>query len=558
MLGRVNKLDVGGGFHLMWTEADAGGQPRIWTWHPETRREITEARRFYDAARGVGPDAPPGRRIRRGSAVERTPEEREYLAAILNRPDDDRPYLEYADWLEEHGDPYGAFLRVSTATEGPKPPPDGDPLWRTHQALLDAHAERWIKPLCDLGFQPEVMGHRFPQYWYNSRGTIQEFTIDRPGILPENAVRFFSAVPLLRRLNLQDRDIDFGAVTHLPAMAQVEELTSWNVTAPQMLAACRSPYLGKLRKLDVGMEVCGEALGEAGGRALGAAAWLPQVEWLKLTYSQLGEQGVRELALSPGVARLKFLDLSNADDYGVGLVAVATSKHLAGLESLNWNHNFVHPETLSFLRDAPFRGKLRELDLGFCGPQGLGRDGTERLAAVDFPRLERLDFGINRLNNGGMAALAAAAWLAGLKHLDLFASGTGDAELAELARCHLPKLKTLKLSQNEFADAGVTALCRGPAWPCLKSLDLSRLHGSDDRPSPPGPDAAHAFAATTRFPNLEELDAQGWAIGPAGAEALARSPGLTKLKRLHVTGDLVGPAGKKALTHRFGDSVVTF
>jgi len=38
-------------------------------------------------------------------------EERAFLTAILERPDDDVTKLVYADWLEEHDDPRGEFLR---------------------------------------------------------------------------------------------------------------------------------------------------------------------------------------------------------------------------------------------------------------------------------------------------------------------------------------------------------------------------------------------------------------------------------------------------------------
>jgi uncharacterized protein (TIGR02996 family) len=39
-------------------------------------------------------------------------EERAFLLAILERPDDDAPKLIYADWLEERGDPRAEFLRM--------------------------------------------------------------------------------------------------------------------------------------------------------------------------------------------------------------------------------------------------------------------------------------------------------------------------------------------------------------------------------------------------------------------------------------------------------------
>jgi uncharacterized protein (TIGR02996 family) len=37
------------------------------------------------------------------------------LAAIKESPADDAPRLVYADWLEEHGEPRGEFLRLQCA-----------------------------------------------------------------------------------------------------------------------------------------------------------------------------------------------------------------------------------------------------------------------------------------------------------------------------------------------------------------------------------------------------------------------------------------------------------
>ena len=223
---------------------------------------------------------------------------------------------------------------------------------------------------------------------------------------------------------------------------------------------------------------------------------------------------------------------------------------------LKWGGNHVSPDALGAMARAKFRGHLRELDLSFCGSKGLGREAFQQLAAASLPRLEVLDISIGRLNGGGMAALVTALWLAGLKDLDVTATNIGDDELAELARLNLPKLERLKLNQNDFGDAGFGALARGPAWPGLKTLEL--VVGSSQPDAglpPPGPDAARALAASTRFPNLEELDLRRVAIGDAGATALAKSAGLSKLKKLSVTEDQVGSAGKAALQRRFGDGL---
>ena len=52
-------------------------------------------------------------------------QEQAWLQSIADHPDDHHQQLIYADWLEEHGDPRGAFMRLEVeyrqlATDDPK------------------------------------------------------------------------------------------------------------------------------------------------------------------------------------------------------------------------------------------------------------------------------------------------------------------------------------------------------------------------------------------------------------------------------------------------------
>jgi uncharacterized protein (TIGR02996 family) len=42
-------------------------------------------------------------------------DEKAFLRAVCEHPDDDRPRLIFADWLDEHGDPRGEFIRLQCA-----------------------------------------------------------------------------------------------------------------------------------------------------------------------------------------------------------------------------------------------------------------------------------------------------------------------------------------------------------------------------------------------------------------------------------------------------------
>ena len=66
------------------------------------------------------------------------------LHAILADPDDDAPCLVYADWLEEHGDPRGEFIRlqiqIATLSEEDVRRPA---LEQRECELLEAHGKTW-------------------------------------------------------------------------------------------------------------------------------------------------------------------------------------------------------------------------------------------------------------------------------------------------------------------------------------------------------------------------------------------------------------------------------
>src|SRR5215218_387211 len=69
-----------------------------------------------------------------------------FLRAIREHPDDDTPRLVFADWLDEHDDPLGEFIRVQIELEPIRYRID-DPraleLHRREDELLLAHRDTW-------------------------------------------------------------------------------------------------------------------------------------------------------------------------------------------------------------------------------------------------------------------------------------------------------------------------------------------------------------------------------------------------------------------------------
>src|SRR5437762_2497871 len=71
-----------------------------------------------------------------------------FLRAVLEHPDDDGPRLVYADWLEERGDPRGAFIRAQVELErlDPDDPRRPDLACRAER-LLAEHRRGWLAPI---------------------------------------------------------------------------------------------------------------------------------------------------------------------------------------------------------------------------------------------------------------------------------------------------------------------------------------------------------------------------------------------------------------------------
>ncbi len=100
-----------------------------------------------------------------------------FLQAICESPDDDAPRLIFADWLEERGDPRGAFIRAQCVLERLDPAdPIRQELEDEAQALLDRHEEEWTAPL-----------HGVASKFRFRRGFVEEAAVSGAGFLERGA-----------------------------------------------------------------------------------------------------------------------------------------------------------------------------------------------------------------------------------------------------------------------------------------------------------------------------------------------------------------------------------
>lgn len=313
-----------------------------------------------------------------------------FLATILDDPESDGPRMVYADWLEEHGDPRGEFIRIQLELARiPPEDPQRDRLTGREQVLLSAHREQWqteipewARPQCDFhrGFVNEVAvfthwrRHFGPELsclapvervmLHHVRGTLDEF----------------AEGPEVRRLS---------RLALLDARATHDDI--WVLC--QSATACGS--LRCLELMDVG-------LADTGALYFALCKHLVQLIRLELVRCKLDDRGAIRLAESNQMAALRELDLSDNQLSDAAFGGVVKSPTMGQLTHLGWYSNDLTIEGLQMLVDNPAANGLTHLDLA----DNRLNDPAARLLMEHFPNLHFLNLARNGLTNGMMMQLS--------------------------------------------------------------------------------------------------------------------------------------------------------
>ncbi len=266
---------------------------------PVHRQEV------YDAIHGYQPPPPP---------VPRSPEERAFLEAVLQTPDDEGIRLIFADWLEEHDDPLGEFIRTQCALATLPPEDERRPgLEQRERVLWAEHAGTWRQYL------PLVL--RSAPF---ERGFVETVQLSIGEFL-DNAEAIFAAAPL-RRLRV------------------VRPALPYPNNAVALLAA--SPHLARLAEVDLS----GQALSDRDATLLAGSPHAAGLRSLVLRNNQLGDAGAAALAGSPHLGGLITLDLGGNRVGAAGARALASSPHLLCLRRLRLSGNPLGPTGTAALR----------------------------------------------------------------------------------------------------------------------------------------------------------------------------------------------------------------
>ena len=267
-----------------------------------------------------------------------------FLRAILADPADDAPWLIYADWLEERGDPRSEFIRAQCELARLSPSDPRRPgLEARELALLKSHQKRWAEPLAGL-----------VENWAFHRGLVWHVTM-RPQQFLSHA-------------------------EHVCQLAPVRGVTFWNGREDirvDDLATCPSLR----RKVSVGFATGSvvEVQDMYGGQGVSTPGY----------DNRVGDAGAEALAAAPFVDGLTALNLSGNGITARGAQALAGSAQLANLCWLDLSRNGIGGSAIQALGRAAWR---------WLGRQSTGTPGAGVRALVDSPYLTRLDLRKNHLS----------------------------------------------------------------------------------------------------------------------------------------------------------------
>jgi uncharacterized protein (TIGR02996 family) len=363
------------------------------------------------------------------------PDEAAFLRLIAAAPHDDAPRLIYADWLEEHGNSRGRFIRVqcALASLGADDARRSD-LEQVERHLLAAHGAAWAG---------ELAGH--VSGWQFGRGFVEEITLSAAGFLEHSPTLLPGS--LIHTVHLHDVADSLDKLANCPALARI---------------AC--------------LDLCGNHLGnDALGRLI-ASPHLRGVQALDLSFNSLSNSAVQVLLDAGPWPRLRGLDLRcNERISGRGASLLARATVLPALEHLDLGDNQIDDTGVWHLARTR---TLRRLSILNLAGNMFGDTGVRALARGPLlPRLLArhpiLDLSHTDTGPAGLQALVAGDRLRPVTALWLKRNRLGDAGLTALTATDLPHLRELHLAGNGITDEGVVALASVPMLHRLTLLDLA-------------------------------------------------------------------------------------
>ncbi|HEY1190796.1 MAG TPA: TIGR02996 domain-containing protein, partial [Gemmata sp.] len=474
------------------------------------------------------------------------------IRAALANPEEEQPYLDYADWLDGRGDPYAEFLRLSLQME---PLAEGDKFRKRFEDRLhdlgEKHGAKWLRGLTELGLfpgmdpdnDPSLYEYSFdPLFWFGAKGVIDQLAIrDGTFVFHTDPARLFAAAPFLRELTVFYPGVSVAELAAIPQAAQLDALylTGVNGTDDDFQRFADTGHFAGLKSL--GLTYCGISPEQA--QILGRARWLPQLTGLCLNLDAVGDHSAALTAV-PGCANLEWVRLDNIDLTDAGLTALCRSPHLTKLSNIDLEGNAFTAAGTRALAAAAFAPALCDLNIRNCRLDG---PAIRALAECAFPELRMLNVSEHAGDDDAMRALIGSPFFRGVMSFGACNSALGAGTVDALVGAGSLSLVHLALAGNRLGPRAVAALVRSKVASKLKSLSLSR--------NPIGTDGVRALTETD-LPALESLDLGHIRLDREAVQALARAPWRKQLQTLVVSRECVSERGQELLTDRFGKEVL--
>jgi len=270
--------------------------------------------------------------------------------------------------------------------------------------------------------------------------------------------------------------------------------------------------------------------GAAVVRALADGRYWSGLEHLDIVDSEDNDEPPDPEQLADLFGRRQFRGLRKLAAWGCELddkAAKAIAKNMPELRSLDVALNQITGDGVAAIAASKTLRNLRSLDLSSCDAP----DGKAMAELINSPNLQnltvlRLDG--NNIRNLHAKTLARPGRGPGLRVLDLGGVRMNGAAAEALAKCDALRGLWFFALQPDTTPEALARFFQHAAFERLTYLDLSTA-GLDA-------DGAKALAGWSGAASLQWLDLGGNNIGQTGAKALANSPHLTGLKYLHTTG----------------------
>lgn len=283
-----------------------------------------------------------------------------YTKAIIENPDDTGLRLEYANWLEQRGEPLGEFIRIQCQLSqlGPDSSEVAE-LRKREGQLLDEYERLWCDPL-----------PRMTTGWHWDRGFVNRI---------EMGVKQFK---------------HFRTICHLFPVQHLSLFGPFRNGKPRVSSIAESTCLSRLKSF--GLHKGYYAVGAEEIHEFARSPHIRNLSSLHLHENTFGADGVRSLAASPQLGRLNHLSISC---YGFN------------------RSDYVGYEGLSLILDSPYLKNVTNLSLRNCllddSCCGLLVRSSRSKPFV------RIDLSHNSIGDTGLAMLAESGFLEGVESIDL-------------------------------------------------------------------------------------------------------------------------------------------